>query len=242
MHDLITCKNKDDSIKNEWARVSIGIWQKFELIQDFMIVKIVICKNEEDPIKKEGTRVFTLYINFSDTQGQITPECMMVCGRNLNSSMRIFSRCSRAANSTVLGLIWHNFELIQDVMDVFVTCKNEEDPIKKEGASSVHNIIHQFFRHSRADISGVHDGMWPKFELILAFMHALVTCKNVDDSIKNEGARVVTTRAANSTVLVPIWPNFKLVQDVMDVLVICKNKENLIKNESTRVVTRFSPL
>ena len=30
----------------------------------------------------------------------------------------------------------------------------------------------------------------PKFELIQAFMHVLVTCKNEEDPIKNEGARV----------------------------------------------------
>ena len=32
----------------------------------------------------------------------------------------------------------------------------------------------------------------PKFELIQAFMHVLLTCKNDDDQIKNEGARVFT--------------------------------------------------
>ena len=57
----------------------------FELSPDFMVV-LVTCKNE-DPIKNEGARVFTtLYINFSDAQGHITPESMMVSGRNLNSS------------------------------------------------------------------------------------------------------------------------------------------------------------
>ena len=32
----------------------------------------------------------------------------------------------------------------------------------------------------------------PKFELIQAFMHVLLTCKNEVDQIKNEGARVFT--------------------------------------------------
>ena len=42
---------------------------------------------KEDPIKNEGARVFTtLYINFSDTQGQITLELVVVSGQNLNSS------------------------------------------------------------------------------------------------------------------------------------------------------------
>ena len=48
-----------------------------------------------------------------------------------------FSRRPRAANSAVLGPIWPNFELVRDVMDVLVTCKFEEYPIKKEGARVV---------------------------------------------------------------------------------------------------------
>ena len=51
-------------------------------------------------------------------------------------SMGIFSRRSRAANSAVLGPIWPNFELVRDDIDVLVTCKYEEDPIKNEGARS----------------------------------------------------------------------------------------------------------
>ena len=45
-----------------------------------------------------------------------------------------FSSRSRAANSAVLGPIWPIFELVRDVIDVLVTCKYEEDPIKNEGA------------------------------------------------------------------------------------------------------------
>ena len=51
------------------------------------MVVLLTCKNEEDPIKNRGTRVFTtLYINFSDAQGQITLKLVVVSGRNLNSS------------------------------------------------------------------------------------------------------------------------------------------------------------
>ena len=39
-----------------------------------------------------------------------------------------------AANSAVLGPIWPNFKLVRDVIDVLVTCKYEEDPIKNRGA------------------------------------------------------------------------------------------------------------
>ena len=53
------------------------------------------------------------------------------------------------------------------------------------------NII--FFKCSRTDNSRVGGGILPKFNLIQASMHVLVTCKNEDDSIKNEEARGVTT-------------------------------------------------
>ena len=92
---------------------SVANLPNFELIQAFMHV-LDTCKNEEDPIKNEGARVFTRFLP------------LKVYGD--------FSRRSRAANSAVLGLIWPNFELVRDVMDVLVTCKYEEDPIKNRGA------------------------------------------------------------------------------------------------------------
>ena len=62
------------------------IWPNFELVRDVMVF-LLTCKTEEDLIKNEGARVFTtLYINFSDAQGQITLELVVVSGRNLNSS------------------------------------------------------------------------------------------------------------------------------------------------------------
>ena len=90
-----------------------------------------------------------------------------------------------------------------------------------------------------------------KTTIYQAFMHVLDTCKNEEDPIKKEGARVLTrflplqvygdfsrpSRAANSAVLGPIWPNFELVRDVMDVLVTCKYEKDPIKNEGARVVT-----
>ena len=50
------------------------------------MVVLVTCKNE-DLIKNEGASVLTtFYINFSDVQGQITLELVVVSGQNLNSS------------------------------------------------------------------------------------------------------------------------------------------------------------
>ena len=47
-------------------------------------------------------------------------------------------------------------------------------------------------RRSREANSEVSGGILPIFELIQAFMVVLVTCKNEEDPIKNEGARVLT--------------------------------------------------
>ena len=116
------------------------------------MVVFLICKNEEekDPIKTKGAGVVTtLYINFSDAKGQITPELVLVpggktfmhvlvtCGNEDDSikdeearvvttfshckSMGTFFRRSMAANSAVPGRIWPNFELIRNLMTVLVT-------------------------------------------------------------------------------------------------------------------------
>ena len=45
------------------------------------------------------------------------------------------------------------------------------------------------FFQTNYEVSG---GILPKFELIQAFIVVLVTCKNEEDPIKNEGARVLT--------------------------------------------------
>ena len=48
---------------------------------------LVAYKNEEDPIRNEGTRVVTtLFINFLDAQGELTPKQVMGSGQNSNSS------------------------------------------------------------------------------------------------------------------------------------------------------------
>ena len=58
----------------------------FQLRPDFIIV-LLTCMNEEDSIKNEGARVFTtLFIDFSDTQGQLTLLSVMGSWQNSNSS------------------------------------------------------------------------------------------------------------------------------------------------------------
>ena len=102
---LHTCKNEEDPIKNEDARVltrlyvvfsdaqgqltpksAVEFCRKFQLIQAFIVV-LVTCKNEEDPIKNEGGRVLTsLLFDFSDAQGQLTPKSAAKFCPNSNSS------------------------------------------------------------------------------------------------------------------------------------------------------------
>ena len=77
----------------------------------------------------------------------------------------------------------------------------------------------------------------------------LLTCKNEEDPIKNEGTRVLTrvyidfshtyTRAANYAVHSGIPPKFELIQAFIVVLVTCKYEEDPIKNKGTRVLTTF---
>ena len=76
------------------------------------MVVLVICKNKEHLIKNEGASVHTtIYINFSDAQGQITLKTVVVSGRNLNSS-----------KLSCMSLL---------------PAKNEDDSIKNEGARVV---------------------------------------------------------------------------------------------------------
>ena len=64
----------------------VGSTLNTKLIEVFMVV-LVTCKNEEDPIKNEGARVVTtLFIDFSDAQGHLTPKSEKESCRNSNSS------------------------------------------------------------------------------------------------------------------------------------------------------------
>ena len=57
-------------------------------------------------------------------------------------------------------------------MVVLVTCKNEEDPIKNEGARKVTTLSIKFLRCSRAANSIIGDGILTEFKLIQAFSPA----------------------------------------------------------------------
>ena len=91
---------------------------------------------------------------FPDAQGQLTPQSLVPSGRIWNSSEMLWMSSLPASMKKIRS--------------------------KMRRCSGL-NIILQFFRRARADNSGVGVGILPKFELIQAFMHVLVTCKNEDD-------------------------------------------------------------
>ena len=136
------------------------------------MVVLLTCKNEEDPIKNRGARVFTtLYINFSDAQGQITLESAAVSGRNLNSS-KLSCMSSLPARMRMIDSKMKELECSQDFS---------------------HYVYGDFSRRSRAAYSAVLGPIWPNFELVRDVMYVLITCNYEEDPIKNEGARVFTT-------------------------------------------------
>ena len=75
-------------------------------------------------------------------------------------------------------------------MHVLFTCKNEDDQIKNEGAIRSQDIEQNQILTSIKGRNSVAN--LRKCKLIQAFMHVLDTCKNEEDPIKNEGAKVFT--------------------------------------------------
>ena len=78
---------------------------------------LVTCKYEEDPIKNRGARVFTTlytsYINFSDAQGQVTLELVVVSGRNFNS-LKLSCMSSLPARMRMIDIKMKELECSQD--------------------------------------------------------------------------------------------------------------------------------
>ena len=119
----------------------------------------------------EGARVFTtLYIDFSDAQGQITLESVVVSGRNWNSS-KLSCMSSLPTRMKLIHTKMKELEWSQDFSQ---------------------EVYGDFSRRSRAANSAVLGRIWPKFELVRDIMVVLVTCKYEEDPTKNEGASVFT--------------------------------------------------
>ena len=135
---LLTCKNKEDPIKNEGARVLTTLYIDFSGAQGQITLESVVVSSQNWNSSKLScmsslpTRMKMIHTKMKEQE----------CSQDFShyKSMGIFSRRSRASNSAVLGRIWPKFELVRDIMVVLVTCKYEEDPIKKEGANVLTTI------------------------------------------------------------------------------------------------------
>ena len=124
---------------------------------------LVACKNEGDPIKNEGARVVTtLFINFSDAQGQLTPKSVIESCRNSNSYELLW-----------LGLLSAKMKKIHLKMKVLEWSQH-------------------FSHYKSVTFSEVSDRILPKFKLIQALIVVLIVCKNEEDPFKIESTRVVT--------------------------------------------------
>ena len=133
---------------------------------------LVICQYEEDPIKNRGARVFTtIYINFSDAQGQITLELVVVTGRKLDSS-----------KLSCMSLLTARMRMIESKMKE-LECSQDFSHYKSMGI--LPDPEGQLTPQSLVE-SGPNSN---SSEIVWLF----VTCKYKEDPIKNEGASVFTT-------------------------------------------------
>ena len=132
MDVLVTCKYEEYPIKNEGARVDTTLYSNFSDAQGLITLVLVSVSGRNLNSSKLS------YMSSLPARMRMIESKMkeVECSQDFShyKSMGIFSRRSRAANSAILGPIWPNFELVQDVIVVLVTCKYEEDPIKNEGA------------------------------------------------------------------------------------------------------------
>ena len=132
MDVLVTCKYEEDPIKNEGARVDTTLSSNFSDAQG-QITLVLVSVSGQNLKSSKLSCMSSLAARMRMIDSKMKK---LECSKDFShyKSMGEFSRRSRAANSAVLGPIWPHFELVRDVMDVLVTCKYEEYPIKNEGA------------------------------------------------------------------------------------------------------------
>ena len=89
-----------------------------------------------------------------------------------------------AANSEVLSRICLKFKLVRDIIDVLVTCRYEEDPIKTEGAR-VLTRLYDIFSVAQGQLtpqSLVESqalGVWTDFVLFYDYLFSLFSFSSV---------------------------------------------------------------
>ena len=115
---LVTCKNEEDPIKNEGARVFTTLYINFSCAQGQTPELVVVSGRITNSFKLSC-------ISSSPARMKMIQSKMKELEWSQHfshyKSMRIFSRHSRAANFTVHCPIWPNFELVRDFMVVLIT-------------------------------------------------------------------------------------------------------------------------
>ena len=115
--------------------------------------------------------VTTLFINFSDAQGQLTPKSVMESCRNSNSSkllwLVLLSARMKKIHPKMKVLEWSQHFSHYKSMGIFPDAQGQ--------------LTHKSLVGTCRICEPVRD-----------FMVVLVTCKNKEEQIKNKGARVVT--------------------------------------------------
>ena len=105
---------------------------------------LVANKNEEDPIKNEGTRVVTtLFINFSDAQGQLTLKSVMESYRNSNPSkiirLVLLSTRMKKIYSKLKALEWSQHFSHYKSMGIFPDAQGQQTHKSLSGSCSISN-------------------------------------------------------------------------------------------------------
>ena len=130
MDVLVTCKYEKDPIKNEGARVDTTLYSNFSDAQgQITLVLLSVSGRNLNSSKLSCMSSLPARMRMIDSKMK---ELEWSQDFSHYKSMGIFQIAQ--GQLTVLGPIWPNFELVRDLMDVLVTCKYEEDPIKNEGA------------------------------------------------------------------------------------------------------------
>ena len=148
-------------------------------------MKALECLQDFPHYKSMGT--------FSNAQGQLTLQSQVKSDPNSNSSEILWLSSLPArmkkTRSTVSGEIRPKFELIQAVIVVLVTCKNEEHLIKNEIARVLTtflplNVYGNFFRRSRAANSAVLGRIWSNSSEILWLSSLPASTKKIRSKLK----------------------------------------------------------
>ena len=134
--------SKNQILTSIKGRNSVANLPKFELIQAFMHV-LDTCKNEEDPIKNEGARLLTQSLvrsgRISNSSEILWMSLLPASMKKIRSKMKAlewtqhFPHYNSMVAMETCGRIWPNFELIQALIHVLITCKYEKNLIKNSG-------------------------------------------------------------------------------------------------------------